>query len=62
VSFRVEPGDMYWLIGPNGAGKTTLIRILATLLHALRRYQRRRGIASICLGGGEAVALAVERV
>lgn len=43
-------------IGASGA------RILATLLHALHRHQRQRGVASICLGGGEAVALAVERV
>jgi acetyl-CoA C-acetyltransferase len=43
-------------IGASGA------RILATLLHALHRHQRQRGVVSICLGGGEAVALAVERV
>ncbi len=44
---------------PVGASGT---RILATLLHAMERYGKRRGIASACLGGGEAVALAVERV
>jgi len=44
---------------PIGASGT---RILATLLHALQRYDKRRGIASACIGGGEAVALAVERV
>ncbi len=43
-------------IGASGA------RILATLLHAMVRYGGRRGIASACIGGGEAVALAVERV
>lgn len=43
-------------IGASGA------RILATLLHALHRYGKRRGVASACIGGGEAVALAVERV
>lgn len=36
-------------------------RILVTLLTALRRTGGRRGIASLCIGGGEAVALAVER-
>ena len=41
-------------IGATGA------RILTTLIHALRRRQRRRGIAALCIGGGEAVALAVE--
>ncbi|MBI3975635.1 MAG: acetyl-CoA C-acyltransferase [Armatimonadetes bacterium] len=43
-------------IGASGA------RILATLLHALPEVGGRRGVAAICLGGGEAVALAVERV
>ncbi len=41
-------------IGCSGA------RILVTLLNALRRTGGRRGIASLCIGGGEAVALAVE--
>jgi len=41
-------------IGATGA------RILTTLVHALRRRGARRGIASLCIGGGEAVALAVE--
>ncbi len=41
-------------IGATGA------RILTTLVHALRRRGGRRGIASLCIGGGEAVALALE--
>ena len=41
-------------IGCSGA------RILVTLLNALKRTGGRRGIASLCIGGGEAVALAVE--
>ena len=41
-------------IGASGA------RILVTLLHALRQRGLKRGIASLCLGGGEAVAMAVE--
>ena len=41
-------------VGASGA------RILVTLIHALRRQGLKRGIASLCLGGGEAVALAVE--
>src|SRR5579864_1236916 len=41
-------------IGATGA------RILTTLVHALRRRDGKRGIASLCIGGGEAVALAVE--
>jgi acetyl-CoA C-acetyltransferase len=42
---------------PIGASGT---RIAVTLLHALRAAGRRRGIASLCIGGGEAVAIAVE--
>ncbi|MEO0363906.1 MAG: acetyl-CoA C-acyltransferase [Pseudomonadota bacterium] len=41
-------------IGASGA------RILVTLIHALRQRGGKRGIASLCLGGGEAVAIAVE--
>jgi acetyl-CoA C-acetyltransferase len=36
-------------------------RMLTTLLYALAQRGGRRGIASLCLGGGEAVALAIER-
>jgi len=43
-------------IGASGA------RVLTTLLHALERYGKTRGIAALCLGGGNAVGLAVERV
>jgi acetyl-CoA C-acetyltransferase len=42
-------------IGASGA------RILVTLLYELQRRNLRRGIAALCLGGGNAVALAVER-
>ncbi|MFC4161532.1 acetyl-CoA C-acetyltransferase [Chitinimonas lacunae] len=41
-------------IGASGA------RIVTTLLYALRRYGKQRGVASLCIGGGEATALAVE--
>ena len=37
-------------------------RLLVTLLYALRARGKRRGVVSLCLGGGEAVALAVELV
>jgi len=43
-------------IGCSGA------RVLVTLLHALRERSKQRGIATLCIGGGEAVALAVELV
>lgn len=42
-------------IGASGA------RVLTTLIHAMRRRGARRGIAALCLGGGNGVALAVER-
>ncbi|MBI4383632.1 MAG: thiolase family protein [Nitrospinae bacterium] len=35
-------------------------RILVTLLYALRRGRLKRGVASLCIGGGEAIAIAVE--
>jgi acetyl-CoA C-acetyltransferase len=43
-------------IGASGA------RVLTTLVHALRRHNKRHGLASLCLGGGNAVAMIVERV
>lgn len=43
-------------IGASGA------RVLVTLLHAMKQKGKRKGIAALCLGGGNAVALAVERV
>jgi acetyl-CoA C-acetyltransferase len=43
-------------IGASGA------RVLTTLLYALKRRELKRGIAALCLGGGNGVALAVERV
>ncbi|HYY43051.1 MAG TPA: acetyl-CoA C-acetyltransferase [Pyrinomonadaceae bacterium] len=36
-------------------------RVLTTLLHEMRRRNVRRGLAALCLGGGNAVAMAVER-
>ena len=42
-------------IGASGA------RVLVTLLTALERYGMRRGMATLCIGGGEATAVAIER-
>jgi len=36
-------------------------RIIVTLLHALEKHSLRRGVAAICLGGGEGLAIAIER-
>jgi acetyl-CoA C-acetyltransferase len=41
-------------LGASGA------RVLTTLIYALKNRGLKRGIASLCLGGGEAVAMAVE--
>ena len=37
-------------------------RILVTLLHALEHRQTQRGVACLCIGGGEATAVAIERL
>jgi len=42
-------------IGASGA------RIMVTLLNALERYEMKRGIAAVCIGGGEGTAIAIER-
>ncbi len=42
-------------IGATGA------RLIVTLLHALERHGLSRGVASLCIGGGEATAIAIER-
>ncbi len=42
-------------IGATGA------RLIVTLLHALEHHGLSRGVASLCIGGGEATAIAVER-
>jgi acetyl-CoA C-acetyltransferase len=41
-------------IGATGA------RILTTLVHALKRHGKKRGLAALCIGGGEATAVAIE--
>jgi acetyl-CoA C-acetyltransferase len=43
-------------VGASGA------RILVTLINALEKYDLKRGVAALCIGGGEATAMAIERV
>ena len=43
-------------IGASGA------RVLTTLLHELRRSEKSKGLATLCIGGGMGVAMCVERV
>lgn len=44
---------------PIGASGT---RVVVTLIHALKQYGKKTGIAALCIGGGQAIALAVELV
>ena len=41
-------------IGATGA------RIITTLVHALKKQGKKRGLAALCIGGGEATAVAIE--
>jgi acetyl-CoA C-acetyltransferase len=43
-------------IGASGA------RVIVTLIGALRKYGKKRGVASLCIGGGEATAVGIELV
>ena len=43
-------------IGASGA------RVLVTLIHALQRHGKKKGVAALCIGGGEATAMAIELV
>ena len=43
---------------PIGASGT---RIIVTLLNALEKHDKKRGLAAICIGGGEGTAIAIER-
>lgn len=57
---RVNPHGGACAIGhPIGASGA---RVLVTLIHALRQHGLRRGIAALCIGGGEATAMAIEIV
>ena len=37
-------------------------RIIVTLINALEHYGKKRGVAALCIGGGEATAMAIELV
>jgi acetyl-CoA C-acetyltransferase len=42
-------------IGASGA------RVLVTLINALEQHGKKRGMAALCIGGGEGIAMAIER-
>jgi acetyl-CoA C-acetyltransferase len=43
-------------VGASGA------RIIVTLMAALEKYDLKKGVASLCIGGGEATAISIERI
>ncbi len=69
MAFMAEMGLSRDIVNVNG-GATALghpigasgTRIIVTLLHALERRGLHKGIAAICIGGGEGTAIAIERV
>lgn len=40
----------------------TGVKLLTTLLYALKTHEKKKGVVALCIGGGEAVAMAVERI
>ena len=52
----VEPLQLVTPIGASGA------RILTTLIHAMKKQDKKYGLATLCIGGGEAVAVIVENL
>ncbi len=69
MAFMAEMGISRDIMNVNG-GATALghpigasgTRIIVTLLHALKRRGLQKGVAAICIGGGEGTAIAIERV
>jgi acetyl-CoA C-acetyltransferase len=37
-------------------------RLIVTLMHALQKHGKKRGVATLCIGGGEALAVAIELI
>ena len=58
-------GEVQWikrmLDRHEAAAKASGARIVVTLLHALENRGLKRGVAALCIGGGEATAIAIER-
>ena len=67
MAFMHEMGIDHEVMNVNGGAcaqghpiGSTGSRLIVTLMHALKRRGLKRGIAALCIGGGEATALAVE--
>ena len=39
-----------------------ILSLIVTLIHALEQYGKKRGVAALCIGGGEATAMAIELI
>lgn len=59
VDYKLVHGGAIALGHPIGASGA---RILVTLIYALKRIGKKRGVASLCVGGGMGVAMAIELV
>src|SRR6266404_4936525 len=59
IPLKVDPAKIPGLKPAFGA---TGARLIVTLLHALEAHNLKRGVAALCIGGGEATAIAVERI
>ena len=58
---RGEPGVGKSALLSDASSRASGARVLVTLLYAMQQRGVRRGLASLCLGGGNAVAMVVER-
>jgi Thiolase, C-terminal domain len=58
VAFMPEPQTLLMVVAIGATGA----RLIVTLLHALEAQGLKRGVASLCIGGGEATAIAIERI
>ena len=61
VDLTVRVGRPGGIAGGRTWGDRGGARILITLLHAMEKYGQTKGVAALCIGGGEATAVAIER-
>ena len=56
---KVNVGGAIALGHPIGASGA---RVLVTLVHALHNQKNKKGVATLCIGGGQGIAMCIERV